>query len=55
MKKRCVRTAVLLLLGSHCVLATTEFNPMIVTATRTAQTADQTIGQRTIPALPPQR
>jgi vitamin B12 transporter len=49
MKKRCLPTAALLLLGFHSASAT-KLDPIIVTvtATRTAQTADETLSSVTI-------
>lgn len=47
MKKRCLPAAVLLLSGSHSPFAT-ELGPVIVTATRTAQTADETLSSVTV-------
>ena len=41
MKKRYLPAAALLLLGSHSAFAT--LGPIIITATRTAQTADVTL------------
>ncbi len=47
MKKRCLPTAALLLLGSPSVFAA-EIDPVIVTATRTARTADETLASVTV-------
>lgn len=47
MKKRCLPAAALLLLGSHSAFAT-ELDTIIVTATRTAQTADETLSSGTV-------
>jgi len=47
MKKRCLSATALLLLGSHSAFAV-ELNPVIVTATRTAQTADETLASVTV-------
>lgn len=47
MKKRCLPAAALLLLGSPSAFAT-DINPIIVTATRTAQTADETLSSVTV-------
>ena len=47
MKKRCLPAAALLLLGSHSAFAT-DLDPIIVTATRTAQTADETLASVTV-------
>ncbi len=47
MKKRCMPAAALLRLSSHSAFAT-ELDPIIVTATRTAQTADETLASVTV-------
>ena len=47
MKKRCLPAAASLLLGSHSAF-TAEIAPIIVTATRTAQTADETLSSVTV-------
>ncbi len=47
MKKRCLPAAALLLLGSPSAFAA-EIDPVIVTATRTAQTADETLSSVTV-------
>lgn len=47
MKKRCLPAAALLLLGAHSAFAT-DLDPIIVTATRTAQTADETLASVTV-------
>lgn len=47
MKERCVPAAALLLLGSHSAFAT-DLDPIIVTATRTAQTAEETLSSVTV-------
>ncbi len=47
MKKRCLPAAALLLLGSPSAFAT-DIDPIIVTATRTAQTADETLSSVTV-------
>ena len=47
MNKRCMPAAALLLLGAHSAFAT-EIDPFIITATRTAQTADETLASVTV-------
>ncbi|MEW5757486.1 MAG: TonB-dependent vitamin B12 receptor [Pseudomonadota bacterium] len=47
MKKRCLPAAALMLLCARSAFAT-EFDPLIVTATRTAQTADETLSSVTV-------
>jgi len=47
MQKRCLPTAALLLLGSPSAFAT-DMDPVIVTATRTALTADETLSSVTV-------
>jgi vitamin B12 transporter len=47
MKKRCMPVAVVLLLNCHLAFAT-ELEPIIITATRTAQTADETLSSVTV-------
>ncbi len=47
MKKGCMPAAVCLLLGSHSAFAA-ELDPIIVTATRTAKTADETLSSVTV-------
>ncbi|PCH61012.1 MAG: TonB-dependent vitamin B12 receptor [Gammaproteobacteria bacterium] len=49
MKEYCLPAAALLLLGCHSAFATElELDPVIVTATRTAQTADETLAAVTV-------
>lgn len=47
MKKRCMPVAAVMLLDCHWAFAT-ELDPIIITATRTAQTADETLSSVTV-------